>query len=160
MTMTKTDAHPSAFASRGSAHEIEGGSNLMPKFDEFGLIPAIVTDASTGAVLMFAWMNAEALSLTLTTRIAHFYSRSRAKLWKKGEESGNLLGVVEMRTDCDQDAILISVTVAGNGVACHTGAVSCFFRTVMLGAPPSSLAFVALPEPVLPEPVLLQPVVK
>ena len=149
MTSTVTDPQSSTFASRSSALEIEGGCVFMPKFDEHGLFPAIVTDAATGAVLMFAWMNAEALSLTMTTHIVHFYSRSRAKLWKKGEESGNLLGVVEMRTDCDQDAITISVTVAGNGVACHTGAVSCFYRTVKLGEPPSRLVAATQYQPVV-----------
>jgi phosphoribosyl-AMP cyclohydrolase len=147
--MTITAAKISAFADRSSTGEIEHGYSFMPKFDEHGLIPAIVTDAATGAVLMFAWMNAEALGLTLTTRVAHFYSRSRAKLWKKGEESGNLLHVIELRTDCDQDALTLAVSVAGNGVACHTGAVSCFYRTVSLEAPPSGLAFASPPQPVV-----------
>jgi phosphoribosyl-AMP cyclohydrolase len=147
--MTTASLQPNAFADRSSTSEIEQGCAFMPKFDEHGLIPAIVTDATTGAVLMFAWMNADALGLTLTTRIAHFYSRSRAKLWKKGEESGNLLHVVELRTDCDQDALTLAVSVAGDGVACHTGAVSCFYRTVSLKAPPSGLAFANPPQPVV-----------
>ena len=121
------------FAPRGSAREIEQGALFQPKFDADGLIPAIVTDAATGAVLMFAWMNAEALALTIKSRIVHFYSRSRGKLWKKGEESGNLLSVSDMRTDCDQDVIALRVTVEGAGAACHTGAQSCFYRTVPLG---------------------------
>ncbi len=120
----------SAFAARGTAAEIEHGDVFMPKFDADGLIPAIVTDNASGAVLMFAWMNAEALQLTHTTRIAHFWTRSRGKLWKKGEESGNLLDVVTLQTDCDQDVVLVSATVRGAGVACHTGAVSCFYRQV------------------------------
>lgn len=118
------------FAARGTDTEIEKGSAFMPKFDADGLIPAIVTDASTGAVLMFAWMNAEALQLTHATRIAHFWTRSRKRLWKKGEESGNLLDVEELRTDCDQDVVLVRVTVRGAGLACHTGAQSCFYRRV------------------------------
>ena len=119
-----------AFAARGTAAEIEHGAVFMPKFDADGLIPAIVTDATSGAVLMFAWMNAEALALTHTTRIAHFWTRSRGRIWKKGEESGNLLDVIALRTDCDQDVVLLQVTVRGAGIACHTGAVSCFYRQV------------------------------
>jgi phosphoribosyl-AMP cyclohydrolase len=125
------------FAARGTTAEIEGGLAYQPKFDADGLIPAIVTDAASGEVLMFAWMNAEALALTLETRIGHFWSRSRGKLWKKGEESGNVLEVAEVRTDCDQDALWLKVAVKGAGVACHTGARSCFYRTVELGRRPS-----------------------
>ena len=130
-------AHPPLFASRGSAGEIEQGLVFQPKFDADGLIAAIVTDAVSGEVLMLAWMNAEALALTLETRIGHFWSRSRNKLWKKGEESGNLLRVSELRTDCDQDALWLDVVVEGKGVACHTGERSCFYRSLALGGPPS-----------------------
>ena len=125
------------FAHRGAPAEIEGGLALSPKFDADGLIPAIVTDAGSGEVLMLAWMNAEALAVTLETRVGHFWSRSRGKLWKKGEESGNLLEVSEVRTDCDQDTIWLKVAVAGDGVACHTGERSCFYRALPLGARPS-----------------------
>jgi phosphoribosyl-AMP cyclohydrolase len=125
------------FASRGSSAEIEQGLLFQPKFDTDGLIPAIVTDAASGEVLMFAWMNAEALALTIETGVGHFWSRSRKKLWKKGEESGNLLRVSEMRIDCDQDALWLKVSVEGNGVACHTGERSCFYRSLALGVPPS-----------------------
>lgn len=126
---------------RGSKAEIETGSRFTPLFDAAGLIPAIVSDAATGEVLMFAWMNAEALERTLATGEAVFYSRSRAKLWKKGEESGNVLRVVEMRTDCDQDALWIKATVAGDGVACHTGARSCFYRRIDgVGGPAGGVA--------------------
>jgi len=125
------------FAPQGTPAEVEGGLFFQPKFDADGLIPVIVTDAATGEVLMFAWMNAEALALTLETRVGHFWSRSRAKLWKKGEESGNLLSVREVRTDCDQDVLLLKVAVEGSGVACHTGARSCFYRSVALGKRPS-----------------------
>ena len=87
---------------------------------------------------MFAWMNAEALALTLETRIGHFWSRSRGQLWKKGEESGNVLHVAEVRTDCDQDVLWLKVDASsGDGVACHTGARSCFYRSLPLGAKPS-----------------------
>jgi phosphoribosyl-AMP cyclohydrolase len=116
------------FTRRGDTKAIEHGTQFQPKFDSDGLIGAIVTDAESGAVVMFAHMNAEALRLTLETGFAHFWSRSRAKLWKKGEDSGNLLRVAEIRTDCDQDVLLISAHIMGAGVACHTGAKSCFYR--------------------------------
>ncbi len=127
---------PAIFSPPGSAAEVEQGLVFQPRFDTHGLIPAIVTDAATGEVLMFAWMNAEALARTIETRFAHFYSRSRGKLWLKGEESGNRLRVVEFRTDCDQDAVALKATVEGAGVACHTGARSCFYRIVPLGERP------------------------
>jgi phosphoribosyl-AMP cyclohydrolase len=126
-------AAPTFFSARGTTAEIEQGLAFQPRFDADGLIPAIVTDAASGTVLMLAFMNAEALSLTLETRVTHFWSRSRRKLWKKGEESGNLLEVAEARTDCDQDAIWLKVTVSGAGVACHTGERSCFYRSLPLG---------------------------
>ncbi len=113
-------------------------SRFQPKFDADGLIPAIVTDAASGGVLMFAWMNAEALALTMETRVGHFWSRSRGRLWKKGEDSGNVLDVAEILTDCDQDVVWLKVRVQGDGVACHTGARSCFYRALPLGAKPSS----------------------
>jgi phosphoribosyl-AMP cyclohydrolase len=119
-------------APRGSTHEIEQGSAFAPLFDADGLLPAIVSDAATGEVLMFAWMNADALERTLASRIAHFWSRSRSRLWRKGEESGNVLKIVEARTDCDQDVLWLRVEVAGDGVACHTGARSCFYRRLEL----------------------------
>jgi phosphoribosyl-AMP cyclohydrolase len=125
------------FAARGTPGEVETSLRFQPKFDADGLIPAVVTDAATGEVLMFAWMNAEALAVTLETRLAHFWSRSRAKLWKKGEESGNVMRVAEARTDCDQDVVWLKVEIEGAGVACHTGARSCFYRTLPLGARPS-----------------------
>jgi phosphoribosyl-AMP cyclohydrolase len=130
-------ADPSLFAARGTPGEVETGLVFQPRFDADGLIPAIVTDAASGEVLMFAWMNAEALALTIETRVGHFWSRSRGRLWKKGEESGNLLRVSELRTDCDQDVLWLKAAVEGNGVACHTGERSCFYRTLALGAPPS-----------------------
>jgi phosphoribosyl-AMP cyclohydrolase len=125
------------FATRGTAHEIESDLTFSPKFDADGLIPAIVTDATSGEVLMLAWMNAEALAITLETRIGHFWSRSRARLWRKGEDSGNVLEVSEVRTDCDQDALWLKVAVEGEGVACHTGERSCFYRSLPLGARPA-----------------------
>jgi phosphoribosyl-AMP cyclohydrolase len=135
------------FALRGTKHEVEAGLAFQPKFDADGLIPAIVTDAGSGEILMFAWMNAEALALTLETKLAHFWSRSRGALWKKGEESGNVFNVVEMRTDCDQDVVSLSVRVEGDGLACHTGRRSCFYRTVPLGkVPPDALSLAEAKE--------------
>jgi phosphoribosyl-AMP cyclohydrolase len=125
------------FAERGTPEQIESGLAFQPRFGTNGLMPAVVTDAASGEVLMFAWMNAEAVALTLETRIAHFWSRSRRKLWKKGEESGNLLRVAEVRTDCDQDVLWVKATVEGAGVACHTGARSCFYRSLPLGTAPA-----------------------
>jgi phosphoribosyl-AMP cyclohydrolase len=104
-----------------------------PKFDRDGLITAVVTDVHSKDVLMVAWMNADALARTLATGEAHFWSRSRNKLWKKGEESGNVLKVREARTDCDQDTLVLEVEIAGGGVACHTNRTSCFYRKVALG---------------------------
>ena len=98
----------------------------------------VVTDADNGQVLMLAHMNAEALARTIETQEAHYWSRSRQNLWKKGFESGHTQHVVEMRVDCDQDAVLVKVRVAGTGASCHTGRVSCFYRTVPLGTAPSA----------------------
>ena len=110
--------------------ELETGPAFTPRFDEKGLITAVVTDARDGELLMVAHMNAEALALTIETGVAHYYSRSRKSLWKKGESSGNLQTVKEIRTDCDQDAIWLTVSVAGHDATCHTGRRSCFYRTV------------------------------
>ena len=106
----------------------EQGSALQPKWDANGLITGVVTDAATGDLLMVAHLNAEALRLTLETNEAHFWSRSRDKLWKKGETSGNVLRLVEARIDCDQDALWLRVEAAGP--ACHTGERSCFYRRI------------------------------
>jgi phosphoribosyl-AMP cyclohydrolase len=108
----------------------EETNQLSPRFDERGLIAAIAQDAGTGEVLMLAWMNEQALALTIETGIAHYWSRSRNSLWKKGETSGELQQLVEMRMDCDQDAVLMRVVVQGHGTACHTGRTSCFYRNV------------------------------
>lgn len=97
------------------------------KFDEAGLIPAIAQDWKTGRILMVAWMNRESLQETVTTRKGVYWSRSRQKLWRKGEESGNTQQVHEVRIDCDADVILLKIEQTG-GVACHTGRESCFFR--------------------------------
>ena len=107
---------------------IETAATLTPRFDAAGLIAAIAQDHATGEVLMLAWMNAESLALTQQTGQATYWSRSRGKLWRKGEESGHTQRVVEMRIDCDQDAILLRVEQTG--AACHTGERSCFYRVV------------------------------
>jgi phosphoribosyl-AMP cyclohydrolase len=120
-------------------HENEEGAVFAPRFDASGLITAIVTDAKDGHLLMVAHMNAEALRVTLETGVAHYWSRSRETLWKKGETSGNLQTVVEMRTDCDQDALWLKVNVAGDGPTCHTGRRSCFYRQVVTTNGTSSL---------------------
>lgn len=104
----------------------ETGTQFMPKFDDKGLMSAVVTDAESGSILMVAFMDEEALSATQRTGEAHFHSRSRGKLWKKGESSGNVLKVEEMLVDCDQDAIVLRCRPAGP--TCHTGATSCFYR--------------------------------
>ena len=127
----------SPFATLTDETAVETGTTLAPKFDDAGLVVAIATDAATGEVLMVAHMNREALARTIATRQAWFWSRSRKKLWRKGEESGNTLAVRELRVDCDQDAVLLKVTVAGDGVACHTGYRSCFHRSVPLGGAPT-----------------------
>jgi len=104
------------------------GSSFLPKFDSAGLLSAVVQDASSGEILMVAFMDAEALAATRSTGEAHFHSRSRGKLWKKGETSGNILKVDRLLVDCDQDAIVLKVHPVGP--ACHTGARSCFYRRI------------------------------
>ena len=111
--------------------DIEEGLTLTPQFGAEGLITAVVTDAASGDVLMVAHMNAEALAKTIESGEAWYFSRSRQKLWKKGESSGHVQRVVEARVDCDQDAIWLKVEQHGAG-ACHTGRRSCFYRAVPL----------------------------
>jgi phosphoribosyl-AMP cyclohydrolase len=106
----------------------ETGLDLNPKYDANGLISAVVTDVADGAVLMVGFMSAEALAATRATGTVHFYSRSKGRLWQKGESSGHYLNVVEMRIDCDQDAIL--VIAEPQGPTCHTGERSCFYRRI------------------------------
>lgn len=110
---------------------LEDGSVFSPRFDANGLITAVVNDADDGALLMVAHMNADALSKTLETGIAHYWSRSRQSLWQKGETSGNRQRVVEMRTDCDQDVVELRVRVEGHAATCHTGRRSCFYRLIV-----------------------------
>lgn len=114
------------------SHDIEEGLALLPKFDADGLVTAVVTDVANGDVLMVAHMNAEALAKTIESGEAWYFSRSRKKLWKKGEESAHVQRVTELRVDCDQDAVWIKVDQQGPG-ACHTGRRSCFYRAAPLG---------------------------
>lgn len=121
------------FPTAPDKHALEHGDVLAPRFDADGLICAIAAHADTGEILMVAWMNAEALALTLQTREAHYYSRSRRELWRKGATSGQVQKLVEARIDCDQDAVLLKVLPQGDGGACHTGARSCFYRLIEEG---------------------------
>jgi phosphoribosyl-AMP cyclohydrolase len=132
MTRARPGAASPGPAARPSDQETEEGRAFAPRFDRDGLINCVVTDAATGEVLMLAHMNQEALERTISSAEAWFYSRSRKALWRKGERSGHGLRVIEMRTDCDQDAIWLRVEQQGPG-ACHTGRRSCFYRAVPLG---------------------------
>jgi phosphoribosyl-AMP cyclohydrolase len=118
------------FPSPGPADELERGGVLTPNFNAEGLIAAIAVHADTGEVLMLAWMNAEALRSSLDTGEAHYFSRSRQSLWRKGETSGQIQRIAEIRVDCDQDAVLLKVRPQGDGGACHVGFRSCFYRVV------------------------------
>jgi len=126
-----TDAR---FPPPGPKAALEEGGALTPRFGPDGLVTCVATDAGTGEVLMVAHMNAEALDRTIRTGQAWYWSRSRGELWRKGATSGQAQTVVEMRIDCDQDALWIKVRVGGDGGCCHTGRASCFYRTVALGA--------------------------
>ena len=126
MSISFSDPHLLSHA----AHE--AGDLFAPKFDAHGLVTAVTVEASSGMVLMVAHMNAEALSLTLETGEVHYFSRSRGKLWKKGETSGEIQKLVEIRTDCDQDALVVMVEQTGRGAACHTGRKTCFYRRVVV----------------------------
>lgn len=117
-------------APRSDKYANEEGLEFAPRFAADGLLTAVVTDAQSGELLMVAHMNEQALWLTLETGIAHYWSRSRSELWKKGETSGNFQRVKELRTDCDQDAVWLKVDVQGDGATCHTGRRSCFYRRV------------------------------
>lgn len=120
------------FPPPGDKDELERGERFTPRFDAHGLVSAIVVDDATGEVLMVAHMNADAVAATLETGLAHYWSRSRAKLWRKGEDSGNTQEVVAVLVDCDQDALVVRVNQKGAGAACHTGQRSCFYRRVVM----------------------------
>jgi phosphoribosyl-AMP cyclohydrolase len=127
---------PTVSPAPDSKTDIEEGTMFAPRFDADGLLPVVATSAATGEVLMLAYMNEEALARTIATGEAHYWSRSRNRLWRKGENSGNVQRVVELRTDCDQDALWLKVETGGTGAACHTGRRSCFYRAVPVGAAP------------------------
>lgn len=116
-----------------SPEALEEGGMFAPRFDAHGLITA-VAQAADGTVLMVAHMNAEALAKTVATGEVHYYSRSRKALWKKGETSGEIQRLIELRTDCDQDTVLVIVDQTGRGAACHTGRKTCFYRRLEDGA--------------------------
>lgn len=128
------------FTPRGDKSMIEESTGFCPKFDADGLIPALAIDATTKEPLMLAYMNAESLKLTLELGEAVYWSRSRSELWHKGKTSGHTQKIVEIRTDCDQDALILLVNQIGAG-ACHTGRNSCFYRSVTPGSP-AALQFI------------------
>ena len=120
------------FKKRENVKEVEEGEYLAPKFDENGLIPVVTTDFVNGGILMHGYMNAESLKKTIETKEAHYWSRSRKKVWHKGESSGFVQIVKEIRIDDDQDSVWLSVDI-GKGASCHVGYKSCFYRSVPLG---------------------------
>jgi len=120
------------FKKRDNIREVEEGKYLSPKFDENGLIPVITTDFQTGDILMHGYMNDEALKKTIETKEAHYWSRSRKKIWHKGQVSGFVQIVKEIRIDDDQDSVWLSVDI-GSGASCHVGYRSCFYRSIPLG---------------------------
>ena len=120
------------FKKRDNIKDVEEGKYLSPKFDENGLIPVITTDFQTGDILMHGYMNNEALKKTIETKEAHYWSRSRKKIWRKGQVSGFIQKVKEIRIDDDQDSVWLSVDI-GSGSSCHVGYRSCFYRSIPLG---------------------------
>ena len=124
-----------------ATNENETSTRFTPRFDEHGLVTCVVTDSRDGTVLMVAHMNAAAIGRTIGSGEAWFWSRSRKALWRKGETSGNTLRAEELLVDCDQDALLLKVSVGGDGVACHTGRRSCFYRSHPLRQPDADLVF-------------------
>jgi len=120
------------FKKRDNIKEIEEGKYLAPKFDENGLIPVITTDSQSGVILMHGYMNENALKKTIETKEAHYWSRSRKKIWHKGQISGFVQKVKEIKIDDDQDSVWLSVDI-GDGASCHVGYRSCFYRSIPLG---------------------------
>ena len=120
------------FKKRDNIKEVEEGKYLAPKFDKYGLIPVVTKDSLTGDILMHGYMNDEALKKTIETKEAHYWSRSRKKIWHKGQVSGFVQKVKEIRIDDDQDSVWLSVDI-GNGASCHVGYRSCFYRSIPLG---------------------------
>ena len=132
MTVDHASPLQHTFSPRLSVQQVEEGTELAPKFDSHGLLPVVTTDATTGEVLMLGYMNDKALAKTIETGQAHYWSRSRQCLWRKGATSGFVQTVVEMRVDDDQDSIWLRVQIEG-GASCHVGYRSCFYRSVPLG---------------------------
>ncbi len=129
------DSKAIQFGQRTSVEQVEEGNELAPKFDDRGYIPVVTTDHATGEVLMHAYMNDEALAKTIETGQAHYFSRSRKKLWKKGETSGLVQKVKQLLIDDDQDCVWMRVEVGGTGASCHVGYRSCFYRSIPVGKP-------------------------
>ncbi len=129
------------FGKRNSVEEVEEGTTFSPKFDKDGLIPVVTTEADTGTLLMVGFMNEEALGLTIETKEAHYWSRSRNILWKKGQTSGLIQRVEELKVDDDQDALWLRVKVGGSGASCHVGYHSCFYRSLPLGNVANDLVY-------------------
>ncbi|MGK7910567.1 MAG: phosphoribosyl-AMP cyclohydrolase [Synechococcus sp.] len=136
-----------SFAQRQSIEQVEESTDLAPKFDAQGLIPVVTTDASSGDVLMQGYMNAEALKLTIATGEAHYYSRSRKVLWRKGDTSGLVQHVQQLLIDDDQDCLWMRVDVAGSGASCHVGYRSCFYREIPLGEAVTPSVLLKFTEP-------------
>src|SRR5512147_2708196 len=136
----RTGASELSFSPRSSVEQVEEGTELAPKFGADGLIPVVTTDAATGELLMVGYMNAEALSKTIETGEAHYWSRSRQALWHKGATSGLVQTVKELMIDDDQDTVWLKVDVAG-GASCHVGYRSCFYRRIPLGKEAARLEF-------------------
>jgi phosphoribosyl-AMP cyclohydrolase len=133
------------FRTSSDKHALEEGDVFTPRFDDAGLIVCVTTEAATGAVLMIAYMNEQALRATVETGIVTYWSRSRQALWRKGDTSGQTQRLVEMRTDCDQDALLLTVDVGGDGGTCHTGRHSCFYRRVLISPDRANLPLAETP---------------
>ena len=141
--ISSSEGPGSRFAPRVSVEQVEEGRDLAPKFDADGLIPVVTTDADSGDVLMHAYMNSEALALSIETGEAHYWSRSRQCLWRKGATSGLVQSIVEIRIDDDQDAVWLRVRVVGDA-SCHVGYRSCFYRSIPVGRRPSGSGPVSL----------------
>lgn len=129
------------FETAKNGEKQEENNVFQPKFDVNGLVTAVVCDHKTNEVVMLAYMNAQALEKTISTGEAHYWSRSRKELWHKGATSGNVQKVIEIKTDCDQDAVLLKVQVTGAEASCHTGRVSCFYRMVKMDGDKFGLVF-------------------
>lgn len=138
-------APPTGFSRPGAKRDVEEGAAFAPAFDADGLIVCVTVEFASGDVLMVAYMNREALRLTIETGVAHYWSRSRRALWRKGDTSGQVQTVRAMLVDCDQDALVLKVEAGGDGKACHTGRRSCFYRQVVGGAGEVHLAFIEAP---------------